>query len=140
MPKRYVDNVREMLRRRGLAAKYEHPGIYCIKVRGQIVYIGKSKNMLERIAEHYVEIKKESEDKYRVLAEVQRQGLSIDFDVLYYAKSADIENEIGQKEGEFIREYLPVLNTQIPKVENWRRWECVPLNVHDALKYILGTK
>ena len=95
MPKRYVDNVREMLRRRGLAAKYEFPGIYCIKVRGQIVYIGKSKNMLERIAEHYVEIKKESEDKYRVLAEVQRQGLSIDFDVLYYAKSADIENEIG---------------------------------------------
>ena len=51
--------------------------------------------MLERIAEHYVEIKKESEDKYRVLAEVQRLGLSIDFDVLYYAKSADIENEIG---------------------------------------------
>ena len=140
MTKRYVDNVREMLRRRGLAAKYEHPGIYCIKVRGQIVYIGKSKNMLERIAEHYVEIKKESEDKYRVLAEVQRQGLSIDFDVLYYAKSADIENEIGQKEGELIREYLPVLNTQIPKAENWRRWECVPLDVYAALKYILETK
>ena len=137
MSKRYVDNVREMLRRRGLAAKYEHPGIYCIKVRGQIVYIGKSKNMLERIAEHYVEIKKESEDKYRVLAEVQRQGLSIDFDVLYYAKSADIENEIGQKEGEFIREYLPVLNTQIPKAENWRRWECVPLDVKTALNIIL---
>lgn len=40
--KQYVDNVREMLRRKGLADKYEYPGIYCIKLNGQIVYIGKS--------------------------------------------------------------------------------------------------
>lgn len=40
--KQYVDNVREMFRRKGLADKYEHPGIYCIKLEGQIVYIGKS--------------------------------------------------------------------------------------------------
>ena len=143
MPKRYVDNVREMLRRRGLAAKYEHPGIYCIKVRGQIVYIGKSKNMLERIAEHYVEIKKESEDKYRVLAEVQRQGLSIDFDVLYYAKSinkADVINEIGEKEGELIRAYRPVLNTQIPRKENWRKWDVKEVDAREVLKLLLDDK
>ena len=34
MAKTYVENVGAMLRRRGLAPKYEHPGIYCIKVEG----------------------------------------------------------------------------------------------------------
>ena len=33
---------------------------------------------------------------------------------------AAIEEEIGEKEGEFIRRYLPPLNYQIPKAENWR--------------------
>ena len=42
MNKQYVDNVEAMLRRKGYAEKYEHPGIYCIKLKGQIVYIGKS--------------------------------------------------------------------------------------------------
>ena len=46
----YADNVYAMLRRRGLSPKYEHPGIYCIKLDGQIVYIGKSENMLVRVA------------------------------------------------------------------------------------------
>ena len=42
----------------------------------------------------------------------------MNFDVLYYAKSrskVDKMVEIGEKEGEFIRQYQPVLNTQIPK-------------------------
>ena len=34
MANSYTDNVCAMLRRRGLAPKYEHPGIYCIKVEG----------------------------------------------------------------------------------------------------------
>ena len=33
-----------------LAGKYEHAGIYCIKLDNRIVYIGKSTNMLKRIA------------------------------------------------------------------------------------------
>ena len=57
----YVANVCAMLRRRGLAPKYEHPGIYCIKLDDQLVYIGKSKNMLWRVASHYVGIQTESE-------------------------------------------------------------------------------
>ena len=32
MAKNYVDNTYAMLRRRGFASKYEHPGIYCIKL------------------------------------------------------------------------------------------------------------
>lgn len=106
MSKTYEKNVCAMLRRRGLAPKYEHPGIYCIKLDGQIVYIGKSENMLRRVAEHCVGITTGSEKKYRILAEVQRKGHPIAFDVLYDAKGkryAEIEEEIGRKEGELIR-------------------------------------
>jgi hypothetical protein len=48
------------------------------------------------------------------LAEVQSEGYAVEFDVLYRAKEQnydDIQEEIGQKEGEYIREYLPILNT-----------------------------
>ena len=67
-----------------------------------------------------------TEKKYRILQEAQRKGHSINFDVLYYAKSNGRVNrmaEIGEKEGEYIRQYLPILNTQIPKADNWRNYE-----------------
>ena len=46
--------------------------------------------------------------------------------MLYVARSwysSEIEDEIGQKEGEYIRKYRPALNTQIPKADNWRSYE-----------------
>ena len=102
----YTENVYNWLKRKGLADKYEHPGIYCIKINEKIVYVGKSRNMLQRIAEHYVGIKTEKEKKYRIMAEAQRKGYSISFDVLYYATArtpSAIKEEIGEKEGEYIR-------------------------------------
>ena len=140
MASSYADNVCAMLRRRGLAPKYEHPGIYCIKVAGKIVYIGKSENMLKRVAAHYVGIKIGSEKKYRLLSEIQRKGNTIDFDVLYYAKAkrtAAIREEIGRKEGEYIRQYRPVLNTQIPKAEDWHKWETNMVDARAVLKDLL---
>ena len=122
----YADNVYHWLKRKGLAEKYEHPGIYCIKIDDTVVYIGKSRNMLKRIANHYVNIKTEAEKKYRIMAEAQRKGHSISFDVLYYATArtpSAIKEEIGKKEGEYIRQYLPPLNTQIPKSEDWQKWD-----------------
>ena len=102
----YAENVYNWLKRKGLADKYEHPGIYCIKISEQIVYVGKSRTMLKRIAEHYVGIKTGKEKKYYIMSEAQHKGHSINFDVLYYATgrtpSAVIE-EIGEKEGEYIR-------------------------------------
>ena len=65
----YEDNVRPWLIRKGLAPKYDHAGIYCIKIDSTIVYIGKSRNMLRRVAQHYVGIKTQKEKKYRILAE-----------------------------------------------------------------------
>lgn len=50
MVKSYVDRVADKLRRSGHATKYEHPGIYCIKVDDRMVYVGKSVDMLERVA------------------------------------------------------------------------------------------
>lgn len=140
MKNSYQDNVCAMFRRKGLAQKYEHPGIYCIKLNNQIVYIGKSQNMLERIAQHYVGIKAGSEKKYRILAEAQRKGYAVHFDVLYYAEATSrygIIEEIGQKEGELIRQYRPILNTQIPKEENWRQWEVNKVDAAAALALLL---
>lgn len=141
MANRYVENVCEMLRRKGFAPKYEHPGIYCIKLDDEIVYIGKSKNMLNRIAQHYVGIKTCSERKYRILAEAQRKGHTVGFDVLYCAKSKrpdEINEEIGEKEGEMIREYHPILNTQIPKSPNWHTWDVTSVDAREVLKTLLG--
>ena len=53
-----------------------------------------------------VGIKLGSEKKYIIMAEKQREGASINFDVMYYAKGKDydsIEEEIGAREGELIR-------------------------------------
>ena len=86
MAKSYEENMYGWMKRNGLAQKYEHPGIYCIKLDDQIVYIGKSENMLRRVAEHYVGIQKETEKKYRILSEARRKGHPITFDVLYDAK------------------------------------------------------
>ena len=78
--------------------------------------------MLWRVAEHYVGIRLQTEHKYRLMAEAHRRGYAVTFDVLYNAKSKrkkEIEEEIGKAEGEFIRRYKPLLNTQIPREKNW---------------------
>ena len=96
--------------------------------------------MLRRIAQHYAGIQMGTEKKYRIMAEARRKGHNIGFDVLYYAKSlqyADKLAEIGEKEGEYIRKYNPILNTQIPKAENWERWETKSVDAKSVLESIL---
>ena len=71
-----------------------------------IVYIGKSKNMLYRLAEHKAGITYKKEHKYEIMREARLHGYNIKFDVLYYAKSkqlAALTEELGSKEGEYIR-------------------------------------
>ena len=132
----YSENMCNWLKRQGLAAKYEHSGIYCIKIDQKIVYIGKSTNMLRRVAQHYVGIKTESEKKYQVLSEARRRGHDINFNVLYYAKSRNIVDqfvEIGEKEGELIRKYNPVLNTQIPKEDDYTKYDVREIDIKKIL-------
>ena len=133
----YVDNMINFLKRKGLADKYEFAGIYCIKIDNDIVYIGKSHNMLKRVAQHYVGIKSQSELKYRILAEAQRKGHTINFDVLYYATESGynaVKDEIGTKEGEYIRQYKPALNTQIPKETDYRTFDVCRVQTKEILK------
>lgn len=61
--------------------------------------------------------------------------------VLYYAQNKawwDIEEEIGQMEGELIRQHRPILNAQIPKAENWRKWDIVAIDEQAALSALLA--
>ena len=122
----YETNMYNKLRQQPLMVqKYKHPGIYGIRINGVLVYIGKSNNMLFRVAQHYVGIKLQTAHKYRLMAEAQRHGYSIDFGVLYYAKSKskkDIAEEIGKAEGALIRKHMPLLNAQIPCEANWRKY------------------
>ncbi len=136
----YEDNVCSWLTRKGLAPKYDHAGIYCIQIDSTIVYIGKSRNMLRRVAQHYVGIKTQKEKKYRILAEAQRKGHAITFDVLYDARAtsaADTDNEIGIKEGEYIRQHQPILNFQLPKAEDWSKFDTHEINAREVLSAIL---
>lgn len=132
----YEENAYNWLKRKGLAAKYEHAGIYCIKIDEKIVYIGKSGNMLRRIAQHYAGIQKDTEKKYRIMSEARRKGHNITFDVLYYAngrRCAEKMAEIGEKEGEYIRRYRPILNAQIPKDSDWTKWDLNEINAKEIL-------
>lgn len=136
----YTENMYNWLKQRGYAEKYEHAGIYCIKIDDEIVYVGKSTNMLKRVSAHYAHIKSGDEKKYRILSEAQRKGHAINFDVLYYAKKKRynaVKEEIGQKEGEYIRKYKPVLNTQIPKEEDWHKFEVNTVDAAEVLKRLL---
>lgn len=75
------------------------------------------------------------------MAEARRKGHNIGFDVLYYAQRKGSTNqllEIGQKEGEYIRKFNPVLNTQIPKEEDWSKWDISEVNAREILRMILN--
>lgn len=107
----------------------EKAGIYSIKISGQIVYIGKSTNLLHRAAshmQHIYEYTRDSEsNKYQVLKKALKQGMPVDIDILYYSTKTDpeeIKEDIGECEGLFIRYYKPPLNYQIPKEEDWRKY------------------
>ena len=136
----YAENMYEWPKRKGYGEKYDHAGIYCIKIDDTIVYIGKSHNMLKRVSQHYAAIMGQSEKKYRIFAEAQRKGHSINFDVLYHAAETyypAVKEEIGQKEGEYIRQYKPVLNTQIPREDDWRKFDVCAVDAREVLKELL---
>lgn len=74
------------------------------------------------------------------MAEAKRKGHCVNFDVLYYAKSrnrVDKMVEIGEKEGEFIRKYQPVLNTQIPKEDDWHQYDTQTVDAKAVLETLL---
>ena len=60
--------------------------------------------------------------------------------MLYNAKEryySAVTEEIGQKEGEYIRTYKPILNTQIPTAADWRKFDVHTLDAREILNDIL---
>ena len=49
----FEQRIYQSLKRKGLAPQFERAGIYAILLDGKTVYIGKSINMLARMAQHY---------------------------------------------------------------------------------------
>ena len=117
----HIQNIYNKYIEQEWSKKFQCSGVYSITVNSKIVYVGKSNDMLYRMAEHWASMGNPKENKYKVLAEAHRRRYNVRFNVLYTAKSktrAEIEEEIGEREGYFIRLYQPPLNTQIPKEEN----------------------
>ena len=110
------------------AGKYDCAGLYSISIGDNLVYIGKSAEVKNRIGFHLMNIMDSDSDdynshKYEVLREAKERGLPISFDLIYKSEETDeekIKEDIGYKEGEFIRKYFPPLNYQIPKVNNYK--------------------
>ena len=124
---KYVDNIYNKYLQQNWCQKFLNAGIYSISINNKIVYVGKSTNMLYRMAEHWASMTYPKENKYRVLSEAKCRNYNVKFDVLYCAKSQtrnELEEEIGEAEGYFIRKFRPPLNYQIPKEENWRKFTC----------------
>ena len=79
------------------------------------------------MAQHWADITvpQGKEHKYQVLAEAKDRGHKIRFLRLYEAKSSseqELIEELGSKEGQYIRAKLPPLNTQIPCEDDWRSY------------------
>ena len=138
----HVENLYKKLQREGFSATFEHAGIYKISIDGIVAYIGKSKNMLRRLAEHIVSLQcPDGSHKYEIFAEAKRNGFIVRFDVLYYANSKyrkAIIEEIGEAEGKYIRALRPPLNYQIPKESDWRKYDINPTAQTISLAEILN--
>lgn len=92
------------------------PGIYGIVVNGHVVYVGQSKDIARRLAEHKINIlilTSKSEPKYRLLHAIhdQRQyNQRISFKVIQTLDNPT-KDQINAMERFWIDQYNPVLNT-----------------------------
>lgn len=102
--------------------KYNHPGIYSICLNGKLAYIGKSRNMAIRIANHIQEIENnQKSNKYIQLRRAKEAGCTIGFDVL---EVLELDDElISKEEAKLIRQFYPPLNMQVPLIDNPRFFE-----------------
>lgn len=96
-----------------LNQKYNASGIYSISVNNLIVYIGQSKNMLNRIYDHflYIEGIKEPIHQKKLYTTLQlclEQSCSIKFDVVEYCPVKNLD----YIEKKYIKKFKPLLNTQ----------------------------
>lgn len=127
---RLDEKIKKDLIKKGYGRKYCKPGIYSISIEDKLIYIGKSSNMLKRMASHLACIQTDKSHKYEILRQAQKQNLKIKFDVLYCAKTYSAD-ELGQQEAILINKHQPQLNYQLPLLENYHKYK-----VNDKAKTI----
>lgn len=119
----------------GAKEKYDCYGIYCIKVDNKIVYVGKSRNMLKRVAQHMAEIDyNEDKNMYRVLREL-RSSHSLSFDVLCETTDGN-DDEMGYAEAYAIKHHQPCLNIQFPHLDDYHKYDYRRLAKHITAKEV----
>lgn len=111
---------------KGFEDKYNHGGIYCIKLDNKVVYVGKSRNMLQRIAQHMAEIDmNDKKNMYNVLREL-RDSHHLSFDVIQDVDGPNeelIDGVLGKSEAIWIQLYNPCLNIQHPHLDNYMKYD-----------------
>ena len=98
--------------------------------------------MLCRLAQHIFYINNPAYNqshKYRILNLAKFMGYDIHFDVIYISStSGNVDDDIGMKEGEYIRALLPPLNYQIPNKNNYHHFTVNKKAKNITLMEILG--
>lgn len=118
----YVENLYQAYLKKPEMMKYHCAGIYGLAIYGQIVYVGKSNDILHRMAEHYADVQNPEgkEHKYEILHQASQRNIKYAVWVLYRASSThDLEKELGERERYYIHKYLPPLNYQIPNKDDY---------------------
>lgn len=81
-------------------------GIYCIKVKNAIVYVGKAKDINERLSQHFVSIKNSSENKYQLLRKCGKPQVTF-----WLLEEVEID-KLSAAEQKWIEFLKPCLNSQ----------------------------
>ena len=141
-PHVWNETLLQLKKNKALCRKYAHAGIYSISINNKVVYIGKSRDMLCRLAQHIFYINNPAYNqshKYRILNLAKFMGYDIHFDVIYISStSGNVDDDIGMKEGEYIRALLPPLNYQIPNKNNYHHFTVNKKAKNITLMEILG--
>lgn len=109
----YKEILQRYVKTKYIKPHLDKSGIYCIKIDGVIIYIGKADNLLKRILSHQVNTELGlPEHKYDVFRGIIQQGYTLCFEVLEYVPN---KKNLLIVEGKWIRKYMPIMNYQIPK-------------------------
>lgn len=143
--KPWQDTLDQLKQDNAVCRKYSHAGIYSISIGNQLVYIGKSRDMLCRLAQHIFysnNLAYTKSHKYQIFALAKLLGYDVRFDVIYYSTTTgyDTDEDIGKKEAELINKYQPCLNYQIPNINDYQHYTVNRKAKSITLMQILGER